>query len=92
MEASRCDWKLQIADFRHLEPFFRIYTSTLLSGGGVNGKESEPEVLQIWLKAQKWPTMTFGAIFSIFLHLHLGIVYVGGGMVEEVDVEAFRCD
>ena len=64
----------------------------LLYYRGGNGKESEPEVLQIWLKAQKWPTMTFGAIFSIFLHLHLGIVYVGGGMVEEVDVEAFRCD
>ena len=48
------------------------------------------KVLQIRPKAPNWQTWTIGAIFSVLLHFYRGMVV--GGMKEEVDVEAFRCD
>ena len=80
-----------------LDIWSHFFVSLLLlyywGGGGVNGKESESEVLQICLKAQKMANLDIWSHFFYFSTFLLGDCVCGGeGMVEEVDVDAFRCD
>ena len=77
--------------FRHMKPIFRIYFSTFLLGGGV--------VKKVNLKSSRYilkPKIgQLGHLepFFLFFYISTGGLEGGeGGMVEEVDVEAFRFD
>ena len=93
LEASRCDLKLQklpILDIR-IDFFVSILLPFYRGRGG--------EVKKVNLKSSRYALkpkigqLGFEALFYIFLHFSRGVGGgEGGGMVEEVDVEAFRCD